>query len=69
MRFPAEGLEYGFEFGHGEDHAAVNIELAVIAIHQDAEIIQVLPPEYITALTASPFTLPLFAVALFPSTT
>ena len=42
MRLPSERLEYRPELRHGKNHAAENIELAVVVVHQHAEIVQVL---------------------------
>src|ERR1019366_3610787 len=39
---PAVGGEDALDIGHGEDHAIVDIELAVVAIDEDAEIIEAL---------------------------
>src|SRR5204863_9414682 len=39
---PIEGLEHSFELRHREYHAAGDIELAVIAVHHHAKVIQVL---------------------------
>ena len=42
MRLPSERLEDRPEIRHGKNHAAENIQLAVVVIDQDAEIVQML---------------------------
>src|SRR6185312_8472133 len=38
---PSEGREDGFERRHGVQRAVVNVQLAMVAVHQHAEIVQI----------------------------
>ena len=44
VHLPVERLEHALELGHREDHAVGDVELAVVAIDEDAEVVEVLLP-------------------------